>query len=193
MLLPSSILGVSKLSYLAHMARSSLPYAIGPFFCHDRSADGQCTRSRCFYHQLLRRGCGSIAHLITYTILQLGRGGFIGRYLFISLTFAVSGVFHLCSDMSQGIGPRESGALHFFCIQALGIMIEDGIGAAARPTKEVAQKGNGHFRWRKAAGFTWVLIWLTWTTPTWTYPMMQRSRGEPILPFSLVAVLVGDR
>lgn len=145
-----------------------------------------------FYHQLLRRGCGSIAHAITYTLLRLRRGGFIGRYLFILLTFAISGVFHTFSDISQGIGFKESGAMIFFCIQALGIVVEDGVKAMVRSPKEGEQRGNVLFGWRKVTGYLWVLLWLSWTTPKWTYPMMQRDSGGPILPFSLVAVFFGN-
>ncbi|KAL8826942.1 MAG: hypothetical protein Q9170_007209 [Blastenia crenularia] len=97
----------------------------------------------CFYHQLLRRGCGSIAHAIAYSLLKLERGGFAGRYLFVLLTFAISGVFHTLSDFSQGIPWQESGAMQFFCIQALGIMIEDFVQAIFSPREKTNGAGEG--------------------------------------------------
>ena len=50
-------------------------------------------------------------------------------YEFMAIAFTVSGVFHLLSDISQGIPMSESGAMQFFYMQTLGIMIEDAIQA----------------------------------------------------------------
>ncbi|KAL8672926.1 MAG: hypothetical protein Q9168_002632 [Polycauliona sp. 1 TL-2023] len=139
----------------------------------------------CFYHQLVRRGCGSIAHAATYRLLQLQRGGFLGRYLFILLTFAVSGAFHTCSDVSQGIRLGQSGAIRFFCMQTLGILIEDGMQASwqSPPGEPGTRRPSLLIR---MMGYMWVVLWLVWTTPSWTYPMMKIDQGGRILPFSVL-------
>lgn len=41
----------------------------------------------------------------------------------------------------------------------------------------------------RAVGYLWVMAWMVWTTPGWTYPSMQRDKGEGILPFSLLSIL----
>ncbi|KAI4260129.1 MAG: hypothetical protein L6R42_004203 [Xanthoria sp. 1 TBL-2021] len=141
----------------------------------------------CFYHQLVRRGCGSIAHAITYRSLRLNHGGFLGRYIFILLTFAVSGAFHTCSDVSQGVPLRESGAMSFFCIQTLGIMIEDGVQALCLSRVDKTWRRQRVHLLRRLIGYLWVAAWLVWTTPSWTYPMIRRDRGGRLLPFSVLA------
>ncbi len=145
----------------------------------------------CFYHQLVRRGCGSIAHALTYRLLGLNHGGFLGRYLFMLLTFAVSGAFHTFSDVSQGVPLRESGAVTFFCIQTVGIMIEDGVQALCPSSAGKTGREQRVHVLRRLAGYLWVVAWLVWTTPGWTYPMMRRDRGDRLLPFSVLANVPG--
>lgn len=141
----------------------------------------------CSYHQLIRRGCSGVAYFATYSFLHLKKGGLIGRYLFILLTFAASGFFHLFADITQGITWRESGALQFFCIQTLGIMIEDAVQAVYRSLRG-DKAGQSHIA-VTVLGYIWVVAWLVWSTPRWTYPVMQRYGGEPVLPFSLISLL----
>ena len=141
----------------------------------------------CFYHQLVRRGCGSIAHAITYHALGLSRGRFLGRYLFIFLTFAVSGAFHTFSDISQGVPLQESGAMSFFCIQAVGIMVEDGVQAIFLTSTPKLWGQKRAYLLRRLIGYLWVLTWLIWTTPAWTYPLMRQDQGGRLLPVSVLA------
>lgn len=140
-----------------------------------------------FYHQLIRRGCSSVGYFVTYSSLRFRNGGLIGRYLCIFITFAVSGVFHTLSDIMQGIPWQESGAMEFFCMQTLGIMMEDAVQALYR-----SRRGNkartSHWAIR-VQGYMWVVAWLVWSTPRWTYPLMQRDQGGGILPFSLIRLL----
>ena len=98
------------------------------------------------------------------------------------LVFAVSGVFHFLGDIAQGICGHESGAMHFFCTQALGIMFEDMAQALLRRlvgAKPIAKFGF----FTRTVGYIWLVAWLTWTSPIWIYPAMQRDKGEPIVPF----------
>ena len=142
---------------------------------------------RCFYHQFIRRGTASIAYFVTYILFKLRKGGLVGRYVFISITFAVSGVYHVFSDITQQIPLHEIGAFRFFCMQALGIMFEDAAQAFHRylmGNKAVNSRYAG-----KALGYVWVVLWLVWTTPVWRYPAMQRDKGEALLPFSLMSLL----
>ncbi|PYH94737.1 hypothetical protein BO71DRAFT_483561 [Aspergillus ellipticus CBS 707.79] len=144
-----------------------------------------------FWHQLIRRGCSSIAHFITYSTLNLRKGGIMGRYLFIFLTFVVSGVFHFLADIMMTIPWQESGAMYFFCIQTLGIILEDGVQAIYQSRgKGCTTTGVPRF-WVRFLGYVWVIVWLSWSTPVWTYPTMQRDDGSRILDFSLLGLVAG--
>ena len=103
------------------------------------------------------------------------------RYLQITLVFTVSGVFHTLSDISQRIPRSESGAMRFFCIQALGIMIEDAVQALFKELR-AEEKADKSRILTRAAGYMWVVAWLTWTSPIWIYPVMSRDTGAPIIP-----------
>ncbi|KAK4151731.1 membrane bound O-acyl transferase family-domain-containing protein [Chaetomidium leptoderma] len=140
-----------------------------------------------FYHQLIRQGCSSVAHYITYSVLRFRkeRSSLAARYVFTTLVFTVSGVFHALSDVSQGIPLRESGAMYFFGTQALGIMLEDAFQAIASRAGSSKQNVQGKLEGilGRVCGHLWLLVWLAWTSPVWIYMSMQRDKGEPIIPF----------
>ena len=116
----------------------------------------------------------------------MSKGTLLARYTVLILTFAISGIFHQFGDVASGVPWEEAGAVRFFIMEAIGIMIEDtvqGIYRLLRGQKRTPDKPTG---WKHALGLAWVLIWLTWTTPVWVYPVAQRSTGQAILPFSLL-------
>lgn len=150
-----------------------------------------------FYHQLIRRGCSSIAHLITYPCLKLRKGSLPARYVFMTVAFTVSAIFHLLSNIALGIPAHESGALLFFGCQTPAIMLED---AAMALFQQLAGRVGGVTTRKKnkiscsdfsllkrvlirALGYLWVVIWLTCMSPVWIYPAMQRDTGVPLIPF----------
>ena len=109
------------------------------------------------------------------------------------LAFWISGVMHFLIDLSADIPMRDSGAIRFFTIQALGIILE-----------EVVQKADrnviGNFNqsvllvWRRCIGYGWVLAFLSWSAPVYIYPTLLRTkRGEQesILPFSVISRIFG--
>lgn len=109
----------------------------------------------------------------------------MGRYVFIFNVFAVSGVFHALSDVSQGIPLSESGAMSFFCMQALGIMMEDGVQSLVRHLMKWEDQRDPASPpvFLRILGYFWVFAWLTWASPIWIYPAMQRDKGTLIIPF----------
>lgn len=43
--------------------------------------------------------------------------------------------------------------------------------------------------WARMVGFVWLVAFLTWTTPGWSYPLLSRNRGQlkdSVVPFSVV-------
>jgi hypothetical protein len=85
------------------------------------------------------------------------------------------------SDIAQGIPWDETGALRFFLMQALGIMLEDAVTAVVGPL----YRGRFNKGWMKVLGYTWVILWLVWASPVWVYPLVRRSTGDPIIPLSV--------
>ncbi|KAI1079751.1 membrane bound O-acyl transferase family-domain-containing protein [Whalleya microplaca] len=82
-----------------------------------------------FWHQINTHRLNIISKYLIYNVLRLRRGSRIVRYTRVWLIFVISGIWHVAIDFSSGIPARESGAFRFFCIQPLGIVIEDVIGS----------------------------------------------------------------
>ncbi len=130
----------------------------------------------------------SPARFITYDVLGLRKGGFVGRYLFIFLTFWLSGVLHLSGELATGLPWYESGVVRFFYTQTLGILIEDGVQATYRAiTGGVRDSKAEPALWKRIAGWIWVASWISWSLPVNSYPMARRDTGQGLLPFSIVA------
>jgi hypothetical protein len=97
--------------------------------------------------------------------------GLVARYLKIFLTFFLSGFIHLLPDLTAGITFSQSGALRFYCVQVLGIILEDGV-------QEIYRRAGGKEGkvWTKAGGFIWVAAFLLfWSSPSWHWPQVYRA------------------
>lgn len=129
------------------------------------------------WHQNLRSGCEGLSNFAAYDLLQLPRTGLLQRYTKILFSFLVSGIMHARSDMGGGMSMRESGAIQFFCMQALGIMIEDAVqDVYARYFASTTSSKPALLQ--KVIGYTWVLFFLVWTTPVWVFPCILKMRLE---------------
>ena len=81
-------------------------------------------------------------------------------------------------DYGVTVWPSESGALRFFLVQAFGIVVEDTFQAAyySISGKQRAEKAPlSH----KLFGYLWFLIFLTWSTPPYSYPLMRQFKKNP--------------
>lgn len=116
------------------------------------------------------------AEFITHGILRIPYGTFVARYSKIFFAFAVSGIMHIAADEGGSVPMAESGALSFFCAQALGIMLEDGAQAVYRNLF-----GNKYSGLCKVIGYFWVIAFLSWTTPVWVYPVARSMKREDML------------
>lgn len=103
-------------------------------------------------------------------------------------------MLHTSADLAVGMEWSESGSLRFFCTQALGILLEDGVQAlyhhhhrpvpGTRATKPDNRSGTA----AKLIGYLWLGVFLAWSTPAWAYPAMRRNEGraeDMVLPFSI--------
>lgn len=51
--------------------------------------------------------------------------------------------------------------------------------------------GGGRGRWKRCVGFIWVISFLTWATPVWSYPNSLRYREgvDVMFPVSIVGLV----
>lgn len=99
----------------------------------------------------------------------------MARYMNLFFVFAGSGIKHIVSDVAAGIPLDETGALPFFAVQAFGVMFEDAVKALwQRYNKNEAERKVK--RWQKILGYVWVLAFMVWSTPAWSYHHLGRQR-----------------
>lgn len=80
----------------------------------------------------------------------------------------------------------ESGAWKFFCVQVVGIMLEDAVQAFF--CKVFGSRGGVL---KKTVGFVWVVAFLSWSTPVWQYPSFRtRDKGDYLFSFANLKPLV---
>jgi hypothetical protein len=76
--------------------------------------------------------------------------------------------------------------------------ISNGRSPVAKAAADFGEAANGtgsepHWAVR-AAGYAWVVAWLSWTAPRWMYPILYRMEGtdrDMVLPFSLAQYILG--
>ena len=127
-------------------------------------------------------------------ILHLPERTTAARYIHLFLTFVFSGVMHAASDLAQGTSWNETGAMRFFCTQAVGIMFEDSFRLLAGVDLFRLRLQSKQIIMSKILRYIWVVIFLVWSTPVWIYPSMRMNRGEEkdtVVPFSVLR-LVGS-
>lgn len=106
------------------------------------------------------------------------------------VVFFISGLFHLAEDVGEGMKWRDSGSFRYYCMQPIGIMLEDAVQEIyRRNSKSEGKKARGHRPWERIMGYLWFVAWMTWTTPAWVYPQALLAKGgqqDRILPFSIL-------
>jgi hypothetical protein len=141
-----------------------------------------------FWQQGMRTRFSHPAHYIVYHLFGMRHGRLWSRYMFIFLAFAVSGAVHAVGDLAAGISLRDSGSIHFFCVQAAAIMFEDTAHALVRTLRGEVPVG----KLSSCVGYTWTIFWLCWSSPTWHFPMLRNNEGSDadiVMPFDVVACL----
>lgn len=93
-------------------------------------------------------------------------------------------------DMALGMSFFESGSICFFCTQALGIILEDSVQAVYKSCTKNSPGSNSKLphRWTRIVGYIWLVVFMSWSTPVWSYPAIRRNQ-DPVLPFSLFGLL----
>jgi hypothetical protein len=96
---------------------------------------------------------------------------------------------HSTNSNRLGTPFERSGAIRFFTMQPLGLMVEDII--VKGYSILFHRRKNGPGRRAKFLGYLWVLIWMSWTSPSYLYPMLDQTdtgTGGSVVPVSLVSL-----
>jgi hypothetical protein len=148
---------------------------------------------RKFWHQLLRRPLTAPANFFVHEVLQLPRQSVPAGALTLVFSFALSGILHTAAGVSSGMPAYQLGVFRFFCTNALGLMFEQGIVSLYRRVQgqdKSERQGISEPDWYiRAAGYVWVIMFMTWTGPSWIYPQAIRAPAAgptAFLPFSVI-------
>jgi Membrane bound O-acyl transferase family len=150
---------------------------------------------------MLRKRLTSIANYGTIFLLRLlhlphKSSTTISRYTELVLAFSISGLLHKGIEIAQGLRWDEGGALEFFLLMAVGIIVEDmgiwawGRGVKLGGTRNIILSGEALW-WQKTVGYIWVVLFFSWLTPVWAYPSLRRNVDNTAsnpLPFSLIGL-----
>jgi Membrane bound O-acyl transferase family len=144
----------------------------------------------------MRKPLASPCTHFTDHILHLTPHTFLSRYTKIFLTFLLSGTVHMIAEFCEGFPLSASGALKCYCVQVIGIMLEDSVqeiwrrmGGKGGKGSENGGKEEGGEWWKKIVGFMWVTTFLlVWSAPAWFYPHIlvgKESAGSKMAPWSV--------
>ena len=144
------------------------------------------------WHQNNRLKLSESARYIVYKILKLQRDSVATQYTTLFFTFFISGILHSIIDVSSGIPWRQSGAIAFFCTQALGIILEEWVQKVYNSNRDMKSQADRPALFVRMIGWVWVTMFMAWSAPVWLYPMLYRDRGakDSILPYSVAAFLM---
>ncbi|RAH69522.1 wax synthase family protein [Aspergillus aculeatinus CBS 121060] len=118
------------------------------------------------WHQTFRQLLTSNADFLL-SLLRISPSGRLGWTLRALLAFTVSGVIHLFMDVGFGVPMVKSGALWFFCLQIVGVVIESMVRDLTRPLRARMNPGV-----KRMIGYVWVALFMLWTVPIWINPIL---------------------
>ncbi|KAH7316969.1 membrane bound O-acyl transferase family-domain-containing protein [Stachybotrys elegans] len=114
------------------------------------------------WHQMFRTFLMGHADLVVDNTLPfLPRHSLISRYARLVIAFFISGAIHYRADQLQGVSHKDNGAVAFFLLQALVIMVEDAVEPMVTRVLPAPL--------RRVLGYVWVLSFLVWASPIWIY------------------------
>ncbi|KAK7052552.1 BTB domain-containing protein [Favolaschia claudopus] len=150
------------------------------------------------WHHLIRLPISAHTKFVSQTVFRLPTDrSFLSSSIYFLLVFTFSGLLHYVSEsmcLGFGFGPRRSGSLLFFPLQAVGIAIEhvatNLISIVLQPQPQPQPKSTStssmRRRWHRLVanvlGAAWVFGWFVLTLPIWVDPLLKtgvmESRGE---------------
>ncbi|RAL07259.1 wax synthase family protein [Aspergillus homomorphus CBS 101889] len=118
------------------------------------------------WHQTFRQPLTSNADFLL-SLVWKSPNGRLAWYFRALLAFTVSGIIHLFMDVGFGVPMAKSGALWFFCLQILGVLLESIVRDLVRPLRARMNPGV-----KRVIGYVWVALFMLWTVPIWINPIL---------------------
>ncbi|KAF8200528.1 membrane bound O-acyl transferase family-domain-containing protein [Mycena galopus ATCC 62051] len=149
------------------------------------------------WHQMLRRPLTTHARHLT-SALSLPPGSTSARILQLVTIFLISGLMHYAAEAAVTRTWRSTGALVFFLLQPLAIIVEGGVIMLFEPCSVVSESSSdaehthtdsapSRSAWKSrlftAFGYAWTLSWFALTLPLWQDPLIRAGmmdRGLPV-------------
>ncbi|RDB24426.1 Acetyltransferase sirH [Hypsizygus marmoreus] len=120
------------------------------------------------WHQVLRHTLTTHGRYFANTILHLPRGSLLSTYTQLVVVFFLSGIFHSSAEWVLSHNPQFAfDAVAFYTLQALAIMVEDGVAAIG---KRIGVRDTFAV---KLFGMAWLALWMAWSGPLWMDPMIK--------------------
>lgn len=149
-----------------------------------------------YWHQSNRYPFQGASNYICKDVLGLKAR--IQRYTNILFVFTLSGVFHVITDRAEGISFGQSRAMSFFCAQAGGIVVEDGVQELWRRWHQSSRSGakeSGGFDvevppWAKVVGYLWTWTFLSVTAGWFAQPHEHLFLQKHGAPFGIVKTIL---
>ncbi|KAF5857250.1 hypothetical protein ETB97_006048 [Aspergillus alliaceus] len=143
------------------------------------------------WHQSNTHKFRAIARFIVQDIFRLPMRKSASQYAKVLMVFAASAFMHLLIDISAGLSIYSSGAVQFFCTQALGVVVEDLVVNAYCALRGVP-RNRAASRVERVIGFLWVGSFQAWSLPAYLYPMLYRTNmglDDSVAPVSIIGLL----
>ncbi|KAJ6036584.1 hypothetical protein N7540_000863 [Penicillium herquei] len=144
------------------------------------------TWHQCNTHKLRR-----ISSYIVQNVIGVNSKSLVYRYAHLIFVFLTSALMHYLIDLSMGLSISSSGAISFFCTQALGVLLEDLISRIYLSLRGISRDQSLN-RGQKILGYFWVSSFLAWSLPAYVYPMLYRGNlglNDAVTPVSIVTML----
>lgn len=96
-------------------------------------------------------------------------------------------LFHCKFMYIAGIPIQLSGALRFFCIQPLGIVVEDVASSVHHSLSPIPTTYSLTVA-KHCSRSVWVGLWMAWTAPGYLYPILEKggSGKTGVVPVSII-------
>ncbi|KAF8626962.1 hypothetical protein AX15_004616 [Amanita polypyramis BW_CC] len=148
------------------------------------------------WHQLLRRMLTSHAKWVAQDVLRLKPGTWRALCIQLFTGFFVSGLIHGGIDYalygrrafchmtgswgrsSPGIDGGGGGAMSFFLLQPVAIIVENVVIQCANTFPVIVRSRSRWRRWWHLLGYLWVLAWFTYCMPMWLDPLIRSGMVE---------------
>lgn len=112
------------------------------------------------------------------SVLRIAHHTSVAYVIRLVLVFALSGAVHVGLDLGFTLPIRETGAMSFFVMQAVGMLLEQVVWTVLRRVGCGENFGTAG----RIVGYLWVCVFLAATAPTWVVPIIKslHESGERV-------------